>query len=48
LEFLRELYLTGNPVTDWKGYRDFTIAMLDRLEMLDGKEITSSERIIAK
>jgi len=42
------VYLTGNPVTDWKGYREFTIAMLDGLDMLDGKEISNSERILAK
>ena len=48
LEFLKELYLIGNPVTDWKGYREFTIAMLSRLDMLDGKEITNSERILAQ
>lgn len=43
-----ELYLTGNPCTDWKGYRDFVIATIDSLESLDGKEITKSERIKAK
>jgi protein TilB len=43
-----ELYLTGNPCTDWKGYRDFVIATIESLESLDGKEITKSERIKAK
>lgn len=40
-------YLTGNPCTDYNGYRDYVIATLTQLEMLDGKEITRSERILA-
>ena len=44
----KELYMTGNPCTDWKGYRDFVIATIDQLETLDGKEVTKSERIKAK
>lgn len=31
----------------WKNYRSFTIAMVHNLEMLDGKEVTASERILA-
>jgi len=23
---IKDLYMTGNPCTDWKGYREFTIA----------------------
>ena len=45
---LRELYLTGNPCTDYEHYREFVVATLPRLKMLDGKEITKSERILAK
>ncbi|XP_031551019.1 protein tilB homolog isoform X2 [Actinia tenebrosa] len=44
---LRELYLTGNPCTDYKGYREYTIATLPNLKTLDGKEIDKSERILA-
>ncbi|KAL4479995.1 hypothetical protein ABPG74_020511 [Tetrahymena malaccensis] len=44
---LKELYLTGNPCTDWSGYRDFTIATIPQLESLDGKEITPTDRIKA-
>lgn len=45
---LRELYLTGNPCTEYEGYRDFVVAILPQLETLDGKEITKSERIAAR
>ena len=44
---LQELYLTGNPCTEYEGYRDFVIASLPQLVTLDGKEITKSERISA-
>lgn len=44
---LQELYLTGNPCTEYEGYRDFVIASLPHLVTLDGKEITKSERISA-
>jgi len=41
-------YLTGNPCTDYEGYREYVIATLDNLQWLDGKEIEKSERILAK
>jgi len=46
---LRELYLTGNPCQQgWEGgYRDYVIATLPQLELLDGVAITKSERIKA-
>eukprot|EP01027_Heterolobosea_sp_BB2_P019951 GEZU01028116.1.p1 GENE.GEZU01028116.1~~GEZU01028116.1.p1 ORF type:complete len:443 (+),score=109.97 GEZU01028116.1:46-1329(+) len=44
---LRELYLTGNPVTQVEGYRLFAIATLQQLHMLDSQEITRTERIRA-
>ena len=44
---LETLYLTGNPCTDFKGYREYVIATLLQLKNLDGKEIERSERIIA-
>lgn len=51
-------YLTGNPCTEYPGYREFVIATLPQLKvkidflflhvkLLDGVEITKSERIIA-
>ena len=45
---LEELYLTGNPCTDYKGYREFVVATLPRLKTLDGRNITKSERILAQ
>lgn len=47
LEFLRELYLTGNPCTEYEGYRDYVIATLPQLAKLDGTDIEKSERIAA-
>jgi len=40
-------FLTGNPCTDYDGYREFVIATLQQLQWLDGKEISKSERIVA-
>ncbi|UYV72324.1 LRRC6 [Cordylochernes scorpioides] len=44
---LRELFLTGNPCTEYEGYRDFVIATLPQLESLDGQTISRTERILA-
>ena len=44
---LHELFLTGNPCTEYEGYRDFVVGTLPQLTTLDGKEITKSERIAA-
>ncbi len=44
---LRELYLTGNPCTDYDNYREYVIAVLPQLSSLDGTEVTKSERILA-
>ncbi|XP_067125353.1 dynein axonemal assembly factor 11 [Centruroides vittatus] len=44
---LRELYLTGNPCTDYEGYREYVVATLLKLENLDGMSISKSERIQA-
>ena len=44
---LSELYLTGNPCTQYDGYREYVIATLPQLKRLDGKEIEKSERIAA-
>ena len=41
-------YLTGNPCTEYEGYREYVIATLEHLQWLDGKEIEKSERILAK
>ncbi|CAK1550051.1 unnamed protein product [Leptosia nina] len=44
---LENLYLTGNPCTDFDNYRDFVIATLPQLISLDGREIERSDRIKA-
>lgn len=48
LEFLRELYLTGNPCTQKEGYRQYVITALPQLKILDSREIGISERIEAR
>ncbi|XP_041659800.1 protein tilB homolog isoform X2 [Cheilinus undulatus] len=44
---LTELFLVGNPSTEFEGYRQFVVASLPRLKFLDGIEISRSERIQA-
>uniref|UniRef100_A0A9J8CH89 Leucine-rich repeat-containing protein 6 n=1 Tax=Cyprinus carpio carpio TaxID=630221 RepID=A0A9J8CH89_CYPCA len=44
---LRELYLVGNPCTEFHGYRQYVLACLPQLQWLDGKEIGRGERIQA-
>ncbi|KAG8038239.1 hypothetical protein G9C98_006566 [Cotesia typhae] len=46
-EHLKELFLTGNPCTEYLGYRDYVIATLPQLKELDMTEITRSDRIKA-
>ncbi|KAL8615112.1 hypothetical protein ACOMHN_009188 [Nucella lapillus] len=44
---LEEMFLTGNPCTEYEGYREYVIATLPQLKTLDGREIEKSERIQA-
>uniref|UniRef100_A0A8C8VEP0 Leucine-rich repeat-containing protein 6 n=1 Tax=Pelusios castaneus TaxID=367368 RepID=A0A8C8VEP0_9SAUR len=44
---LKELFLVGNPCTEFEGYRQFVVAVLHQLKCLDGKEIERSEKIQA-
>ncbi|XP_049888484.1 dynein axonemal assembly factor 11-like [Epinephelus moara] len=44
---LRELFLVGNPCTEFEGYRQYVVASLPQLKWLDGTEISRSERIQA-
>ncbi|NWU90328.1 TILB protein, partial [Upupa epops] len=44
---LKELFLVGNPCTQFEGYRQFVVATLHQLKSLDSKEIDRSERIQA-
>lgn len=37
-----ELYMTGNPCTQWSGYKDYIIAKIDTLKRLDGEDINKS------
>ncbi|KAM3181272.1 hypothetical protein ACTXT7_014683 [Hymenolepis weldensis] len=39
--------LVSNPCTEYKGYREFVIATLPQLKILDGEEIGKAERIKA-
>lgn len=40
-------FLTGNPCTDYRGYRTWVTCALPGLEELDGEKITRSGRIRA-
>ncbi|XP_050926193.1 dynein axonemal assembly factor 11 isoform X2 [Lates calcarifer] len=44
---LTELFLVGNPCTEFDGYRQFVVASLPQLKWLDGTEISRSDRIRA-
>ncbi|XP_019549584.2 protein tilB [Aedes albopictus] len=44
---LKDLYLTGNPCTDYPGYRDYVMCALPQLETLDGVEVTRTDRLKA-
>uniref|UniRef100_A0A8B9SBR8 Leucine-rich repeat-containing protein 6 n=1 Tax=Apteryx owenii TaxID=8824 RepID=A0A8B9SBR8_APTOW len=44
---LKELFLVGNPCTEFEGYRQYVVATLHQLKCLDSKEIERSERIRA-
>uniref|UniRef100_A0A8D0L5K4 Leucine-rich repeat-containing protein 6 n=1 Tax=Sphenodon punctatus TaxID=8508 RepID=A0A8D0L5K4_SPHPU len=44
---LRELFLVGNPCTEFEGYRHFVVASLHQLKCLDSQDIERSERIQA-
>ncbi|XP_045907749.1 dynein axonemal assembly factor 11 isoform X2 [Micropterus dolomieu] len=44
---LTELFLVGNPCTEFEGYRQYVVASLPQLKRLDGTEISRSERIRA-
>jgi protein TilB len=47
-EHLHDLYLMGNPCSDWAGYRPYIVAIVPQLDKLDGKDIKPSERIAAQ
>lgn len=39
-------YLTGNPCTKFEGYRDYVLATIPTLKMLDGTATSKTERIL--
>eukprot|EP00448_Togula_jolla_P000859 CAMPEP_0170604442 /NCGR_PEP_ID=MMETSP0224-20130122/19424_1 /TAXON_ID=285029 /ORGANISM="Togula jolla, Strain CCCM 725" /LENGTH=416 /DNA_ID=CAMNT_0010929343 /DNA_START=51 /DNA_END=1298 /DNA_ORIENTATION=- len=45
---LEDLYLTGNPCEEWKGFRAYAVAHLPQLKQLDGKLLLPQERIKAR
>lgn len=47
-ENLVELYMVGNPCTDWEHFKDYVIAKCPQIMRLDGNDITRSERLVAK
>jgi len=42
---LRELFLMGNPCTEWAPWRAFVVGSLPQLQTLDGTEVSRTERI---
>ena len=42
---IRELYLLGNPCTDWPHWKDYIVARLPTLGRLDGDEVNKSWKI---
>eukprot|EP00355_Strombidium_rassoulzadegani_P007370 CAMPEP_0168618032 /NCGR_PEP_ID=MMETSP0449_2-20121227/5857_1 /TAXON_ID=1082188 /ORGANISM="Strombidium rassoulzadegani, Strain ras09" /LENGTH=417 /DNA_ID=CAMNT_0008658883 /DNA_START=3 /DNA_END=1253 /DNA_ORIENTATION=- len=45
---LRELYIIGNPCTDWEHYKEYIYARLPNLGRLDAEDITKSMKLQAK
>ena len=44
---IKELYLTGNPCESWPSFKDYIIAKIPQIKILNGTEILKSERIKA-
>ncbi|SCO75528.1 leucine-rich repeat protein [Plasmodium vivax] len=47
-ENLRELYLMGNPCAKWQHLKLFVVLHLEQLQVLDGSDILTSDRIMAR
>ena len=45
---LREIYLVGNPCTDWPKHKDYLVARCPRLSRIDEKDVTKSWRMAAQ
>jgi len=48
LSDIRELYMVGNPFTDWPHWKEYLFARLPTLGRLDGEEVTKSMKLEAK
>lgn len=46
--FILFRYLTGNPCTDYNGYREYVIGTLPQIDVLDGIDVTSFDKLVAK
>eukprot|EP00514_Thraustochytrium_sp_LLF1b_P007192 CAMPEP_0184539728 /NCGR_PEP_ID=MMETSP0198_2-20121128/18281_1 /TAXON_ID=1112570 /ORGANISM="Thraustochytrium sp., Strain LLF1b" /LENGTH=425 /DNA_ID=CAMNT_0026933263 /DNA_START=28 /DNA_END=1305 /DNA_ORIENTATION=+ len=44
---LRELYILGNPCSDWGGHKDYLIGKVPWLDKIDGTMVSKSDRIRA-
>jgi protein TilB len=44
---LEQLYLVGNPCTQFDNYREYVLNALPQLGELDGTKVTRTERILA-
>ena len=44
----RELYMVGNPCTDWEYFKDYCVARLPHLGRIEGEDISKSWRLQAK
>jgi len=45
---IREVYLLGNPCTDWKYWKEYLMARVPTIGKIDGDDITKSLRLKAK
>lgn len=44
----RELYLLGNPCTDWEHWKDYVVARLPHLGRLDGEDVSKTWKLKAR
>lgn len=44
----REIYLLGNPCTDWPHWKEYLMARLPNLGRIDGEEVSISKKLAAK
>ena len=47
-EQLREIYLTGNPCSDWPWYKEYIMANLKSIARIDGEDVIKSMVIKAR